>query len=149
MFNVLFKLLITAGVIVITVVTPIYENPLDNRVIPTDFSNAEAQEKKMFVSMYDPGIQDEINCERPCERTRSGASVKDNYWKGAACPYSMMGDTILVPHVGTFRCIDTGSAVNEEEDHIVIDLLVPESQFDLIGYDFSALIDEWYIIKGD
>jgi len=92
-----------------------------------------------IVSVYDPSIGG-VNCDDDCSVTADGTKIAPNlYGTVAACDPRLLGSTVTFPGIGSFRCIDTGSAIGErwskyfDRRVVVFDLMV----------DLSAGVPNW------
>ena len=90
----------------------------------------------IVLTGYDPALEG-INCAEPCNQTATGYWLTEaDYYDGisgiAACPANWLGRTIVIPKLGKFKCLDTGSAIKftynsyYDEWVIHIDILVEE-----------------------
>lgn len=79
--------------------------------------------KPLLVTWYNPTLGG-INCWGNCTHFRDGTRVTAaSYGNTAACIPDWLGDTVVIPRLGTFKCRDTGGAIVEKAHAIHIDLL--------------------------
>lgn len=101
-------------------------------------------DKPLKISWYDP-LLGGINCDSDCTTMASGVKVtEDRYGNTAACLREWIGQTVVIPGIGEFKCLDTGGAIIEHPDYIYIDLLLheplPNAPWGTMIYDWSL---EW------
>ena len=107
--------------------------------------NVYQAEKDLFFSAYDPQLWDEMNCFGDCRYTGFGYTVDEWYYRGAACPQGWAGRIIQIPGDHTFKCIDRGGMVIEDDNMIVVDLLIPHSEIEDFPYSYGAIVpkEDW------
>jgi len=79
----------------------------------------------ILITAYDPALGG-TNCVDPCGQMATGYWwTEADYYDGidgvAACPTDWLGHTIDIKHLGKFRCLDTGGAIQR---------FVPNSYYD-------------------
>jgi len=62
------------------------------------------------VMAYDPGLGG-VNCDGDCSTIATGPLTQDMYGTVAACHQDLLGQTVNLPGIGSFECLDTGTAV--------------------------------------